>query len=250
MTNKNDEINGEYSDSDFDINNPALLAEAADEIDPDVDADEFPPPPPDGIYFVNWDVSESAPEKQFTVKQDSKGKAFLMVKLVGTIVDCKDQSVPERLWTGRKVFTMINTITFQSKTSGFGDWLKSVGRKRAVELAARAANKSEQLKAYQDAAVNALIEGAQGWATLCWEGSYRFESSEGTSYLRPRGKYVNGEKIAKDHPVQRFSNMKAFPTNDKGERIPKALVIDPEDGNEYEVVAQLTVKKYIPNREG
>jgi len=237
---------------DFDFNDPSLLEEEVDQVNADVDADEFPPPPPDGIYKVNWDFSESDPEKQFSLRKDSKGKAFGMTKLVGTIIDAKDQNTPERLWLNRKVFSMVNTIVFQSGASGFGDWLKSVGRKNVVQAVEQARNKAEQLNLYRKGAEDAIVEGAQGWVAICWEGSYKLENDAlgGTSYIRPKGKYANGEKIAKDHPVQKFTNMKAFPTNDKGERVPKVIVVDPEDGNEYEVLAQLTVKTYIPLREG
>jgi hypothetical protein len=240
---------------EFDFNSPELLEEEAEVIDPDRDADEIPPPPPDAIYVVNWDFAETDAEKQFVIRKWSKG-FFLMTSLVGKIVDCSDARVSEREWTNRSLRSTITTITMDG-ASTLTDWLKSVGKKAAVVEASRIRNLKERFEFLKEAVTNAIVEGAQGKVATQWQASYKRVSptTDQDEYLRPGGKLSDGEKIAKDHPIQKYRGMKNFPFREvmrDGETVkvrnPIATFIDPDTNEEVEARANAEVKTFIPAR--
>lgn len=255
------ETNTEEEVKEFDFNDPALLEEEADVVDPDKDADEVPPPPPDAIYTMNFDFAETDEEKRFSIRKWAKG-FFLMTNLIGTIVDCKDEKIPEREWINRKVRCNIMSIVNQDGGCTLTDWLKSVGRKDEVtriakEVAAGRMNKKEQFEAYSKAVTDAIVAGAQGQAATQWTGSYKRVSPETNEeeYLRPGGKLSTKEKIAKDHPIQKFRGMKSFPFKEAlrdGETVkvrnPVAVITDPDTDEDVEVRASAEVRTFIPVR--
>src|SRR5215510_2944515 len=133
----------------FDWNDPGLADEPADQINPDQDADEFPPPPPDGIYLCNWDFAEPDEDKRWEIRQGSKSK-FLMTTLAGTIVDCDDQKIPGRCWINRKLRAMIMTIVSNDGTSTMTDFEKALGLKSEVVRISRLGEKPKQFVAHRE----------------------------------------------------------------------------------------------------
>ena len=259
--------NGQAGPINYDWNDPALADESADEINPDQDADEFPPPPPDGIYTVNWDFAEPEEEKRWITRQGQKGK-FIMVGLVGTIVDCDDPKIPDRRWINRKLRTFIMTIPTNDGTSSMTDFEKSIGLKAAVIKISKMNKKPDQFNAHREVITEAMssADPVQGKVAVQWTGGYkRIDAEDKPEYMRPGGKLNNGEKIDKNHPIQNFRGMNKFPFKTKWDdyaekevrvvddagndlRSPIKLIIDPDSGEEVEVRASAEVRTFIPRR--
>lgn len=248
----------------FDWNDPALADEAADQINPDQDADEFPPPPPDAIYTVNWDFNEPDEDKRWDIREGKKGK-FLMTALVGVIVDCDDPKIPERRWVNRKLRTMITTIPL-NETSSVTDFEKSIGLKADVIRISRMSKKPEAFAAHREVITQAIVEGAQGKVAVQWQASYKRTDGNGkVEYIRPGGKLNTGEKIDKSHPINNYRGMRNFPPKTKWDedlgkevqikddvgqlvRNPVVTFIDPDTGEEVEARANAEVRTFMPKR--
>lgn len=256
-------IDGEESNESktFDLNDPSLLDEEVDQINPDAENEYIPPP--DGIYTVNWDLAESDDlEKAFYVRQyKPKGKdnkaSFLGTGLKGSIVACDDPNIEERLYINRPVRVQLTTIPF-GESSSAADWLRSIGQKSVVIEASRARSKQEQLLIYKQGIIDAIVQGAQGKVATQWQASYKRSvlNSDGEmvdEYVRPGGKDAAGNKIGSKHPINRYKGEKSFPLEKKTladgtevqYRSPVAKFVDPDTNEKVEARANAEVKRFI-----
>lgn len=104
-----------------DLNDLALEDEAL-LLDPDADAFQGPPPPPDGIHLVKLALFRRNGESPFQAGKDKHGRPYIMASVVGTLI------AEGRSWNNQKVFDRVSTVILgTSGTCRMAGVLKALG---------------------------------------------------------------------------------------------------------------------------
>lgn len=189
----------------IDLNDLALEDEAL-QLDPDADAFQGPPPPPDGVHLVKLSLFRRNGESPFQAGRDRRGRPYIMAAVVGTLV------AEGKPWNNQKVFDRVSTVIFQSSGT-----CRMAGALKALGISVPATTSTKQLAQLLE---NALEGEPLVGVETRWEARAQHDETWVT--------------VAK--------GMKRFPMRQDGSY--QHIITDPDTGEL--VTAQATVVRYLP----
>jgi hypothetical protein len=186
--------------------NDLYLEDESLQLDPDADAFQGPPPPPDGVHLAKIMPFRKNGDSPFQVGKDKRSKPFIMAAVVNKAV------AEGRPWDGANIFDRVSSVIMQNSGT-----CRMAGVLKALGITVPATTTMKGLARMLETAL-------AGEPMICVETQWQARAQHGDKW------------------VTILRGMKKFPQKPDGSY--SHIVDDPETGEK--VTAQAVVLRYLP----